>query len=282
MKTKQPLVAAVRPRRRGAVAVFLMISLVFLLGMAALAVDAGMMYSARAELQRTADASALAGTMALLDDRRIVGDQTAFANARYDAAAYGGLNDIMTESILIEANSANAGSGDIVIGFLADPDDGHQSLTFLEPNTFNSVQVRARKDEERNGSLSLSFARIFDFETRDGFAQATATYRGDVRGFKITPRSGNAQLLPIALHVSVWNRLLAGTQTTGDAYSSDPDSGAVSNGGDGAIEFNLYPGAGTGQLPPGNFGTVDIGSENNSTADIARQIRYGVSEEDLV
>ena len=42
--------------------------------------------------------------------------------------------------------------------------------------------------------------------------------------------------------------------------------------------MNLYP-QGTGS--PGNRGTVDIGSSNNSTADIARQIVYGISAHDL-
>ena len=36
-----------------------------------------------------------------------------------------------------------------------------------------------------------------------------------------------------------------------------------------------------GQLPPGNFGTIDIGPNVNSALDAERQIRYGVSAEDL-
>ena len=34
-------------------------------------------------------------------------------------------------------------------------------------------------------------------------------------------------------------------------------------------------------MPPGNFGTVDIGNPNNNTADISRQIREGVNASDL-
>jgi hypothetical protein len=52
----------------------------------------------------------------------------------------------------------------------------------------------------------------------------------------------------------------------------------VTSGSDGVKECNLYP-QGTGS--PGNRGTVDIGSSNNSTADIARQIVYGISPSDL-
>ena len=72
-----------------------------------------------------------------------------------------------------------------------------------------------------------------------------------------------------------------GTQTTGDSYSYNATTGVVADGTDGILELNLYPGGGAGQLPPGNFGTVDIGSPNNSTADLTRQILYGISEDDL-
>ena len=48
-------------RRRGAAAVAVVVSLVVLLGFAALSIDLGHLYLTRAELQRTADAAALAG-----------------------------------------------------------------------------------------------------------------------------------------------------------------------------------------------------------------------------
>jgi len=69
--------------------------------------------------------------------------------------------------------------------------------------------------------------------------------------------------------------------TQGDNYAYDPETGTVSAGSDGVLELNIFPGAGTDQLPPGNFGTVDIGASNNSTADLARQIVHGITEADL-
>ena len=45
-----------------------------LLAFAALSVDIGMLYSAKAELQRSADAAALAGAGALIDERRLRND----------------------------------------------------------------------------------------------------------------------------------------------------------------------------------------------------------------
>lgn len=55
-------------RRRGLVAVNVLVMLVTLLGFTALTIDTGAMYNTRADLQRTADACALAGAMAVAAD----------------------------------------------------------------------------------------------------------------------------------------------------------------------------------------------------------------------
>ena len=52
-------------RRQGVTAIFALISLVALLGFAALSVDVGLMYLTKAQMQRTADAAALAGVSQL-------------------------------------------------------------------------------------------------------------------------------------------------------------------------------------------------------------------------
>ncbi|MCX7419077.1 MAG: hypothetical protein NT013_06010 [Planctomycetia bacterium] len=62
-------------------------------------------------------------------------------------------------------------------------------------------------------------------------------------------------------------------------YSYNATTKAVSSGTDGIKEVTLYP-DGT-NTTAGNRGTVDIGSSNNSTADLSRQIRYGPNEADL-
>jgi hypothetical protein len=273
-----------RSERRGAVTVLVSVVLVVVLGMAVLAIDVGMLYVARGELQRAADASALAGTWKLISDDRLKGGsaQTAvFTQARGEAAGYGLDNPALYVNLTMDQNAGNSGGGDIVLGTLSSPWERTQVLDLSNPDTFNSVQVRTRRDEERNGAIALYFARIFGYQDSDGWAQATATYRDDVVGFRITEHSGNVGLLPIALHIDRWNELLARTRTTGDQYSYNSTTGMVSSGSDGIFELNLYPGAGGTQLPPGNFGTVDIGNPNNSTADITRQIRYGVNESDL-
>ena len=55
-------------RRRAVVAVQVLVLLVVLIGAAALTIDVGAMFNARADLQRTVDAGALAGASAYVSD----------------------------------------------------------------------------------------------------------------------------------------------------------------------------------------------------------------------
>jgi hypothetical protein len=82
--------------------------------------------------------------------------------------------------------------------------------------------------------------------------------------------------LPFALDQQTWQNLINNSGT--DKYRWNAQTGEVELGSDGWVEVNLFPqGAGS----PGNRGTVDIGSGNNSTADLARQILDGISPADL-
>jgi hypothetical protein len=64
-----------------------------------------------------------------------------------------------------------------------------------------------------------------------------------------------------------------------DEFTHNSQNSTVSNGPDGIYEVRLYP----EKLKdaPGNFGTVDIGSPNNSTSDLSRQILFGPNAWDL-
>lgn len=69
-----------------------------------------------------------------------------------------------------------------------------------------------------------------------------------------------------------------------DQYScncdpKDPTAGISGPGvGDSVLEIDIYP---KDDYTSGNFGTVDIGGSNNSTADIERQIVHGINDQDL-
>jgi len=264
-------------RRRGVTAVMTAVLMVVLLGFAALTVDLGMVYNVRSDLQRSADASALAGAWRLLDDARLKGDayQTSvFEAARTTVNSTAASNAVFTTHADIQPDPAS-------IGYLSDPTSSVESFSFADPDRYNSVAVQVRRDGSNNGPVQLWFSRIFGREDTGVTATATATFWDGVDGFRVTDQTGNSGLLPLTLRVNVWNNLLQGIGSTGDNYAYDPATGTVSPGSDGISEINLYPGAGAGQLPPGNFGTVDIGNPNNSTADLSRQIREGVNQSDL-
>jgi hypothetical protein len=257
---------------------FVAVTIVVMLGMASLTVDVGMMYRARAEAQAAADSAALAGAWKLLDRGDLAGapDSTdEIANARTSSVLLASRNDVVNDSVSVDGNT------DVTIGYLADHTVPGAPMVFGTPNTYNTVQVIVHRDEVRNGPIDLFFAGVFGQTTADIQAEAWATFKDGVVGYRPNERTGNSELIPLALHVDAWNNLLAGTFTTGDSWSYNEGTGAVSAGADGIRELNLYPGGGVNQLPPGNFGTVDFGGADNSTADLARQIVYGVSADDL-
>ena len=90
-----------RPRRtrRGAVAAQVAVSLVVLLGFTALTVDVGHLYNARAELQRTADAAALAAVLELGGGKS---DTLVVQDARQTAANYAATNTVLGEGVVLE------------------------------------------------------------------------------------------------------------------------------------------------------------------------------------
>lgn len=268
-----------RPQtRRAAVVVYVLIGITATLGFAALAVDVGMLYSARSELQRTADASALSASWSLLDARRVKGGSiftTINNQAKADAVA------LSQKNTTLDTAGTVSSASDVTLGHVSYHGVASEVFNNAASSAYNASYVIAKRDNSHGGSISLFFARALGVSSSDLNASATAAFWDSIQGFKVSDNSGNASLLPFALHINTWNALIAGTYSTGDAYNYDTTSGTVSSGSDGVNEINLYPGAGTNQLPPGNFGTVDIGSCNNSTADISRQIRYGVNASDL-
>jgi len=254
------------PRRRAVSFALVGVSLVVLLGMASLTVDVGMLYRARAEAQASADAAAMAGAWRLLDNDKLKGtpNMTAeIASVRTTAAHIAALNVIINTPVSLSANSSNDAGGDIVVGYLSDPDhNAGEALSTANPNQFNTVRVRVRRDAQHNSPIDLYFAGVFGRLTADISAEGYATFKDGVVGYKVTDNTGNADLLPLVLKVTAWNNLLSGAFTTGDNYAYNPTTGAVTAGHDGIKELNLYPGGGATQLPSGNFGTVDIGNSN--------------------
>jgi Flp pilus assembly protein TadG len=259
-------------RRRGSVLALTAVLMIVLIAFVAMAIDIGYLYTMRAELQRTADAAAIAATWELMDKNGKTGTETASSlttSANSKAVQYAALN-------LVGNSAPGLASGDVVVGYMADPSDPSSPLIATPAGLLpNAVQVKIQRTSDQNGQVPLFFARALGASQQSLTAQATAALVSTFSGFKAPADGSNLNILPFALDETTWNSLSAsGT----DSWTYNADSGTVTAGGDGVKEVNLFP-QGTGM--PGNRGTVDIGSSNNSTADIARQIRNGISASDL-
>ncbi len=267
-----------RSARHGAITILAAVFCVVLLGMVAFAVDIGYVLSSKEEIQRTADAAALAAAWEFAD-RLNDGYSTADAlyYARLEGNNYSTSNPVGRVGPTVDLNANNSASGDMVFGYIDDFSDPNATFDTSKADWFNAVRVKVRRDQALNGELPLFFARIFGRNSQSVQAEATAALVRDVKGFEIPSDGSCPQILPIALDYDTWMDWKNGLTGT-DCYAYNKANGSVSAGCDGKLEVDLYP---HGDGPPGNRGMVDIGSSNNSTKDIARQIVDGISVDDL-
>lgn len=263
-----------RPQpRRGFVLFMTALLMIVMLAFVAFAVDVGYLYTMRSQMQRSADAAAVAACWDLIDQQ--AGGQptnmnAAIANARGHAGQFAALNPV--------GNLApNLAVSDVAVGYMASPSDPASTVDTSQTANANAVTVSVRRANDMNGQVPLFFARVLGFQSLAMRADATAALVSNIGGFRqIMDGEANLQILPFALDEDTWTDLMAGGGA--DTYSWNAQSNMVQNGPDGYREVNLFP-QGTGS--PGNRGTIDIGGANNSTNDIARQIVHGISPADM-
>jgi Flp pilus assembly protein TadG len=266
-----------RRQRKGAITILAAILSIVLVGMVAFSVDLGYVLSAKEELQRSADAAALAACWEY-GQKLSQGNTsaTATSSARSVAVNYAALNQVTGNPMSVSTNSSNDPNGDIVFGYISDFKNSQSAFQTNSANGINAVRVRLYKSASANGEVPYFFARVFGMEGQPLNSEAIAGIICDVRGFQAPSGGENLDLLPYALDVGTWNNLVTGNSS--DNYRWNATTKQVESGSDGWVEVNLFP-QGTGS--PGNRGTVDIGGSNNSTSDIARQILDGISPSDL-
>jgi Flp pilus assembly protein TadG len=143
--------------RQGFTLAVMVLVLTVLMGCAALAVDAALMYSYRGQLQRTADATALAGAVAL-------GGGAGAASAD-TAIHYAALNTVGTSTTTLS-------NGDVV------PGTWTQGGGFVATGSWTSGGPFAVKTTTRYGGTYV-FARLFGFTSKSLTASAVAV-RGSV------------------------------------------------------------------------------------------------------
>ncbi len=154
-----------RTRRRGAAAVYLAISMTAVFGMAALAVDIGTLYSGQAEMQRAADAAALAAASNLISG----GDEDVETLAFDTADEFARLN----QTLNVE-NGLSVGS-DVELG-RAVYDAATGGFDFASSTApYDAVRVTVRRTEDSpGGPIQLAFARLFGHDSRGLTARASA------------------------------------------------------------------------------------------------------------
>lgn len=164
---KRPCHAIVGSRRPAVVAVVLLVLMTVLLGFAALTVDVGAIYGTRADLQRAADAAAMAATIELSNSGLRAEGRAA---ARLEAQRIVEANPVLGETVTI------APEADVVFGRAAF-DSATDTFRFVPTNIFpDSVRVTVRKTSESpNGQLPLFFAPIFGRNYTNVSATATAS-----------------------------------------------------------------------------------------------------------
>ena len=161
--------------RRGAITVLAAIFSIVMLGMVAFSVDTGYILSMKEELQRTADSAALAacwdyGSNLSKDYDPTYCDQSARAKAQ-EFATY---NQIGNSSPLLDTNSSNLATGDLVFGYVNDLYNPNSTFDTNATDNFNAVKVRVRRDSQLNGVAPTFFARIFGHTGQALYADATA------------------------------------------------------------------------------------------------------------
>ncbi len=152
-------------RRRGVVAVQVAVVLVLLLGFAALTIDVGVIYNTRSDLQRTADAAALAAAAKLAD----YSNGSPLPAARQVAVDFVRANHVFGKELELDLNA------DVLFG-RANFNEETGLFDFETTETMpDAVRISVRHTEDSpNGSAELFFARVFGVSETQISARATA------------------------------------------------------------------------------------------------------------
>ncbi|HBO43173.1 MAG TPA: hypothetical protein DD670_04410 [Planctomycetaceae bacterium] len=269
-------------RRSGVIAVLAAIMATFMIALLAFSIDVGYLCMARSQAQHCADAAALAAALEMTSNDNLKNDiQYRITAATQKAIECAAMQDIAMTVQRQSGDGAGSVIDEVLFGRLENPDNSNEAISFADPNNPNVVYVRVSCDPAKGTAVPLFFARIFGMETGVVSATAVAAFSWDrTAGFIAEPEKPNT-LMPFAISEEDWNNYVAtGTE---DNWTYDPRTKTVTAGPDGIPELKLFPDYELGQKTvPGNFGTVDIGSDANSTARLIRQILYGPTPEDLV
>ena len=259
-----------RSNRTGAIAVLAALFITILFTVVAFVVDFGYVMMAQTELQRAADAAAHAAAQ---EYRSNSDTYTVLSTARSVARTYVQDNQVTRKSATVDLNYGNEDpNGDIVVG---NYDFDTRAMTYGDPDGYNAVRVRIRRHALMNGEIPSFFARIMGYTGFPIEATATAAIIKDVGGFRVPGSGERVPFLPITIKKSFWEEEL---QNMVDGFHWDPVTETVTASSDGVPEVILYP---SDVESAGNFGTLNVGVSENSSAHLSDVIVNGLTQEHL-
>jgi hypothetical protein len=208
-------------REHGASLVMVAASLVALLAAASLAIDLGLLYVARSEAQRAADAAALAGASTFI---------TSGCMSDSGGCVAGG-----PQEALARLRAETVGSQDAVLGQAAAIETG--DVSFHYPNAMEpEITVTVERTAARGNAVPTLFARLFGVHLADVSATATAE-AFDPTGSTVPVNYGCVAPFLVAncdpAHTSPVNWSCNGG-TGGAGYFIDPSTGQV-------LHHGVYP-----------------------------------------
>lgn len=277
-------------QRRGAIIVLAAVMMVMVFGLIAFAVDLGYIAATKTELQTAADGAALAAAIEVADGLGAAPKKTQSqmqTTARAAAVAVAALNgNGERTSTFVDSNSH------VRFGRITWNSSSNSWVKTWGATPANMVEVQTHRDSAGSGGnqkLGLFFGSMLGTGKASIAENAVAGVLPGV-GFKIAAGStAKCGALPITCDNTTWTTFIAqaniancgpGSSSFSDNYSFNPTTGVCTSGSDGIRELNIYPDP-NANLPAGNRGTCDLGNPNNSTADLSRQIRYGLNATDL-
>jgi Putative Flp pilus-assembly TadE/G-like len=258
-------------QRRGAAATLFVISMPVFIGFAALALDLGLVCTTKTELQRAADAAAMAGASAYLTDAGLKEDHSAVTKlADSRAQAISKPNVTIHASTLLDIK-------DIALG-THDPDNWKGSLT--QSGRWNAVDLTVRRTAgSLNGSIPFLFSRFFGKNEGGTTAHARAAVDDHFAGYDL--KKSTQALIPFTISESLYEQL---AQSGPDQYSYD---GSIHGTSDKISEVRLFPwkaqniAGEDGKAGSGNFGTLNVGANGQGTSYLSSQIENGIPNTDL-
>jgi hypothetical protein len=169
-------------------------------GLTATAVDLGLLFTAKGQLQNAADAAALAaaGTMIGVGANNQAVAQP--SNALASAGQFASANQAIGVNVSLKTPPGN----DFTIGYWdknAGGFDAHRTgMGLTDPDDVTAVRVRVRRDDEANSPVTTYFARIFGINQVGVSAVSTAFL-----GYPATVPPGTVQLPLVVFSPNIAN-----------------------------------------------------------------------------